>query len=206
MDLSRPYSSVVPTLDGDVLAVLARTIGGLTGREVARLAARGSQRGILSALDRLVDQGVVARTEAGSSFQYTLNRDHVAAPAVEALTSVRSALWDRLQAALAVWDPPVVHASVFGSAARGDGDATSDVDVLLVHSDALDPEDADWREQVAELADQVLRWTGNSASIAELAVGDLPALASQRPELAENLRTDAIVMTGPAVTTLLEDV
>ena len=52
MDLGRPYSSVSPTLEGDVLAVLARTSGPLTGRAVARLAARGSQSGINRAPER----------------------------------------------------------------------------------------------------------------------------------------------------------
>lgn len=42
------------------------------------MARRGSQRGVLSALERLVDHGLVVREEAGSSFQYTLNRDHLA--------------------------------------------------------------------------------------------------------------------------------
>jgi hypothetical protein len=204
VDLARPYASVSPTLEGDVLAVLARTTGGLSGRETARLAPRGSQRGILSALERLVDQGVVIRADVGSSFQYSLNREHLAAPAVEVLASMRTVLWERLRTVIAAWDPPVVHASVFGSAARGDGDAAGDIDLLLVLTDDLDTEDPVWREQVAQLGDQVLRWTGNHAGIAELAISGLPVLATERPELADNLRSDAITLAGPSVATLLE--
>lgn len=204
MDLARPYASVTPSLEGDVLAVLAKTTGGLSGREVARLAPRGSQRGTLSALERLVDQGLVTQEDAGASFRYTLNREHLAAPAVEALTSMRAMLWDRLRAALGAWDPPVAHASVFGSAARGDGDTAGDIDLLLVRADELDPEDSVWREQVAQLGDSVWRWTGNHTGIAELSIADLPALARERPELADNLRSDAITLAGPPVAALLE--
>lgn len=204
VDLARPYASITPTLEGDVLTVLARTTGSLSGREIARLAPRGSQRGILSALERLVDQGVVVCADAGSSFQYRLNREHLAAPAVEVLMGMRAALWDRLRTAIAAWDPLAVHASAFGSAARGDGGAAGDIDLLLVRPRDLDAEDPAWREQVAELGDRVLRWTGNHAGIAELAASDLPALAVERPELADNLRSDAITLAGPSVAALLE--
>ena len=151
MDLGRPYSSVSPTLEGDVLAVLARTSGPLTGRAVARLAARGSQSGINRALDDLVSQGIVGRADAGSSYQYLLNRDHVAAPAVEHIAGLRSLLWERLRQAIADWEPPVVHASVFGSAARGEGGIESDIDVLVVHGEDVDPETAAMRAAMQRL-------------------------------------------------------
>ena len=204
MDLGRPYSSVSPTLEGDVLAVLARTSGPLTGRAVARLAARGSQSGINRALDDLVSQGIVGRADAGSSDHYLLNRDHVAAPAVEHIAGLRSLLWERLRQAIADWEPPVVHASVFGSAARGEGGIESDIDVLVVHGEDVDPEAAGWRDQVATLGDQIRRWTGNHAGMVELASADLPVLARERPALAEALRADAVTLVGPDVATLLE--
>lgn len=203
MDLARPYSALSPTLEGDALAVLAKTTRGLTGREVARLARRGSQRGVLSALERLVEQGLVARIETGSGFQYTLNRDHLAAPAVETLTGMRSALWERLKFAVADWDPPATHISVFGSAARGEGDVASDIDILVVRPDGLSSEDSSWQAQIAELAQRVRLWTGNHAGIAEIGESDLSGLAQERPALADNLRVDAVIITGPGVSELL---
>ena len=204
MDLARPYSSVVSGLEGDALAVLVRTTAGLSGREVARLAPRGSQRGTLDALERLHGQGLVSRAEVGSSAQYALNRDHLAMPAIEALMGMRTMLWDRLRDAIAGWEPAPVHVSVFGSAARGDGGTAADVDLLLVRPDDVDSEHSAWREQVSRLGDQVLGWTGNHAGIAELAVSEVPELAARRPELASNLRSDAIVLVGPPISELLE--
>ena len=49
-----------------------------------------------------------------------------------------------------------------------------------------------------------MRWTGNHAGTAELAVSGLLVLAVERPELADNLRSDAITLAGPSVVTLLE--
>jgi predicted nucleotidyltransferase len=203
MDLSRPYGAVSPTLEGDALAVLANTTRPLTGREVARLARRGSQRGVLSALERLVDHGIVVRAEAGRSFQYTLDRDHLAAPAVEILAGMRSALFDRLRDLLAGWEQVPIHGSVFGSAARGDGGLTSDIDLLVVRPGDLDAEDSLWRAQLADLANDVVRWTGNHAAIAEVPGNELRRLADERSTLVDNLRADAVLLYGPEISTLV---
>ena len=65
MDVARPYSAVVPSLEGDVLVTLAGTRKPMTGREVARLVKTGSQAGVLRALRRLAEQGLVEANDAG---------------------------------------------------------------------------------------------------------------------------------------------
>lgn len=187
-----------------MLVVLARTRAPLTGREIARLTPRGSQRGVAMALERLVEQGVVASAEAGRSNQFILNRDHLAAPAVEAMESMRSRLWELIRTSVAASGDVVVHASAFGSAARGDGDSASDIDLLLVHRDDVDPEGSDWRGTVAGLGESVRRWTGNHASIVELSESDLPDLARARPELATALTQDAVTLVGLPVAAILD--
>src|SRR5881392_961031 len=132
MDLGKPQSAVCPTLEGDVLVVLAGTKRALTGRDVARLARRGSQRGVLAALDRLVLQGTVHRSEAGRSHLFALNWDHVAAPAVQVLAGLRSELIRRIRTQIADWELRPIHVSLFGSLARGEGNVDSDVDLLVV--------------------------------------------------------------------------
>lgn len=52
----------------------ARSAKCLTGREIARLARRGSERDVRLVLHRLVDN----RLEAGAATLYALNREHVA--------------------------------------------------------------------------------------------------------------------------------
>jgi hypothetical protein len=122
---------VSPTLEGDVLIVLAGTTRPLTGREVARLARRGTPPAVAAALTRLVRPGLVHREEIGSAFLHTLNRDHLAAPAVLVLAGLRSELLERLSAAVADWEIQPVSAALFGSAARGDGDVEQEVTALL---------------------------------------------------------------------------
>ena len=93
---------------------------------------------------------------------------------------------------ISVWEPAPVHASLFGSAARGDGDTSSDIDLLIVRPADLDPEDAPWRDQLDELADSVRRWTGNNAGIAEVSEEELPGLRKDRPPVVEEVSEDAV--------------
>lgn len=195
--------SLAPTLDGEALRVLAGTSRPLTGREIARLAARGSQRGIALALDRLVTQGLVLRQEAGAAALYTLNRSHLAAPAAETLAGMRGELHRRLREAIAAWEIQPVHASMFGSAARGDGDAKSDIDLFVVRPAAIDEDDSAWRQQLSRLAEEVHAWTGNHAATIEMGEEELGEMRRSQPPVLAHLRSDAIPLAGTPVERLL---
>jgi predicted nucleotidyltransferase len=190
-------------LDGPVLRVLAGTTQPLTGRQIARMAEDGSQQGIGKALGRLADEGLVDREEAGRASLYTLNRQHLALPAVEVLTNLRGALLERLRETFENWKTRPFHASMFGSAARGDGDAASDIDLFVVRPARVDMEEETWRKQLDELADSVLRWTGNHAGIAEVSERDLAGLRRRRPPVLDELDEDAITLAGFNVSDVL---
>ncbi len=197
MDVSRPYSAIAPTLDGDVLVTLALANEPLSGRAVARRAKRGSQPAVQAALDRLVGHGIVRRTEAPPASLYELNRDHVGAEAVELMTRMRGELFARIRREIAGWGVQPVHVSMFGSAARADGDTESDVDLLLVTPAGVDAESDEWRRQVDELASRVEAWTGNRASTVELSVSRVNAFAARGwPPSLKNVSQDGIVLCG----------
>lgn len=202
MDVSNPFIALMPSLDSAVLTVLARTTRPRTGREIAGVAGR-SPAGVRSVLERLVEQGLVDSERAGRAYVYTLNRDHLAAAAVEALASLRARLLDRLREEIAGWEVPPAHASLFGSAARGDGDSSSDVDLFVVRPRDTDEEDATWRAQLDSLAEGVRRWTGNNAGIAELSTDQLASLMERRPPVLKELDADAITLAGPDVGNVL---
>jgi predicted nucleotidyltransferase len=204
MDTAKPYMAICPTLDSEVLSVLSGTTRPLTGREVARLTGRTSHRGVSEVLARLVEHGLVERQEAGRARLFTLNREHLAAPAVEVLAGMRSELLRRIRDLVDAWKIEAVHVSVFGSTARGEGDTQSDIDLFVIRSDAVSEEDPRWRGQLADLEKQIERWTGNRASLAEVAEAEIGRLVEDgRPILAE-LRTDAIPIKGANITALLD--
>jgi len=196
MDTSRPISTVVPSLDGAVLTVLARTTQPLSGRRVHQLSRIGSETGVGRVLDRLSEAGLVEATEAGASTMYTLNRNHVAAPAVLQLTNLRQILIERLRETIGQWALAPLHASLFGSTARGDGDLASDVDILLVHEDFAEPPPG-WLDQVSDLAEHVMAWTGNHAQMYELGVSELEEHFIAGEPIVQDWIRDAITLAGP---------
>jgi predicted nucleotidyltransferase len=190
-------------LDSGILTVLAGTTRPLTGREIARLLGRSSHSGVLDALNRLNEHGLVDREEAGRAFLFSLNREHLAAPAAESLAGMRGDLLDRIREAVAAWEIQPVHVSLFGSAARGDGDTSSDIDLFIVRPKGIVREDMAWREQVDLLGRQVERWTGNSAGIVDEARSAVPRLRREESPIVHELRSDAIAIVGATPKELL---
>lgn len=193
VDVGHPIAAVLPTLDGPVLEVLARTSRPLTGREVHRIAGVGSESGVRLVLNRLAEQGLVTATQAGKATLYVGNRDHIAWPAVESLTSLRRTLFDRLRNAAEAWDAKALTVAVFGSAARGDGDTSSDIDILIIRPNA-EPER--WAAQIDTLREQVTAWTGNPCQVYELTTSEYAQhVQAQEPIVAE-WRRDAVIVAG----------
>lgn len=203
MNVSSPYMAICPTLDSEVLTVLAGTTRPLTGREVARLTGRTSHRGVAEVLSRLVEHGLVERQEAGRALLFTLNREHLAAPAVEVLAGMRVELLRRIRELVGAWKIAAVHASIFGSTARGDGGTQSDIDVFVVRPGAASEDDPQWRQQLDDLAENVERWTGNKASVAEAAANEIGTLLEEGRPIVAELRSDAISVGGADIPTLL---
>lgn len=195
MDLGEPYAAISPSLEGPILDVLAHTTRPLTGREVSRLAKRGSERGVRLVLNRLNEHGLVDRQEAGSAFLYVLNRDHVASHVVLELVRLREELLDRISQEIAGWHLQPLHASIFGSAARRDGDVDSDVDLLIVRPGGFE-ERAEWLGQLDQLAQHVRRWSGNRAAIAELSLKQLRAAVRRHEPIIDELRKTSISLAG----------
>jgi hypothetical protein len=167
MDFREPLATITPTLDGDVLRVLARADAEMTGREIQRMAGSGSPQGIRNAADRLTAQGVVSRRLVGNAHLYTLNREHLASQWIEGLASLPEQLTQRLRGAVGAWKQAPVAALLFGSIARGEGTSDSDLDLLVVRPLGCDPDMPAWRGQIAELQEHATAWTGNDARVLE---------------------------------------
>jgi predicted nucleotidyltransferase len=186
MDVGSPISSVVPSLDGAVLDALAGTTAPMNLSAVHRITGRGSLSGVRRVLVRLVDAGIVLAVPGG----YLLNRDHVAAPAVELLAHLWGEVFDRIRSQVAQWLVAPRLVGVFGSAARRDGSEDSDIDLIVV-SDA-----ADAAEDSSELAANVERWTGNPAHVVTLAPKDLRRMRRAREPILAAWERDLVVIAG----------
>ena len=204
MDLSSPISSIIPSAYGPVLAALARAGVPLSGRQVAGLVeGQVSRSRVNSVLAELSTSGIVLREAHPPSVLYEFNREHVAAPFVEALADLRQLLLVRIRAEVESWDQPAVAVWMFGSAARGDGSAESDIDILVVRPDSRDEDDQVWCSQLAQLADEVRAWSGNACEVLELSRAEVAESVRSGQSLATDLRRDAVPLGGALPSSIL---
>ena len=196
MDVGRPMTALVPSLDGPVLQALARTSRPVTGREMHRLAGAGSESGVRLVLTRLVEHGLVNASQAGRATLYVANREHVAWPLVEGLVNLRREFFGRLRQLAASWPLVPVTVAVFGSAARGDGDVDSDIDVLVVRAAG---DDTAWDSQLGDLRERIAAWTGNACQVYELTEDELAEHIAVREPIVDEWRRDAAVVFGQPV-------
>src|SRR5438552_7692070 len=114
MDVSAPHAAVSPGPEGEILIALLHTTKGLTGRQVALRVRHASQASVNRALQRLAEQGIIEGQPVGRAMLFTLNREHLAFPAVSVLGGLRAELLRRVGERLKS-EPRPVHASLFGS-------------------------------------------------------------------------------------------
>ena len=142
----------MPTLDGPVLLTLAKLTGPVTGRQVHQLTGIGSEAGVRKVLTRLVRHGLVREYPAGGAYLCSINREHLAWPAVEELAGMRGQLLarlrqalDRLRADVRAWTGNSCQIYELGS------------DDLQRHIAAGDPMVAAWRTDAITVAGTDLR-------------------------------------------------
>lgn len=194
MQLNKPLATVTPTLDGDVLAVLARTDTTFTISQVQRILTTASGEGIRKVLNRLRAQGVVLHDTVGRTHTYRLNTDHLAAEPIIALARLNATFLDRLHQHLTRWHQ-LRYAAVFGSAATGLMRLDSDIDLLLVRT-ATDTHSDEWEQQVSDLSLLITAWTGNDSSIIEYNDVELHAAAATAEPLLHDVAKHGLTVAG----------
>jgi hypothetical protein len=203
VDFSTPISTVVPSLDGPVLQVLARADRMLTGRQVHAEAGTGSVAGVRLVLQRLASTGLVHVDEAGSSHLFRLNRSHLAAQAVELLANLRATFADTLSANIAAWRIPPLHASLYGAAARGEGEPAGEVSLLLIRSDEVATDHLLWEQQVGGLMSDIVELTGNPVDVDELSLRDLAGHHHAAVPVLQDWLDQPTILHGPPLQVLL---
>jgi predicted nucleotidyltransferase len=174
-----------------LLTAIVQLQAPVTVRALARHAGVAAQTA-LTAVNELADAGVVSTQLAGRAQMVALNRAHLLAEPLIALSRTRLRLVERLGSELSGW-AGLAGAWLFGSAARGTGGRHSDIDVLLVAEENTDS--AQWANATARLVDQVPAWTGNQIQLVEHSIASFAELVSTRNQLVTAIREDGIALT-----------
>ena len=122
-----------------ILRLFYRTKGSYSGREVARLIDY-SQEATRIALRDLMEQGLLKRDYAGTSYIFSLNEEHMLYSKVinRAFLAEQNSLIEIVKVFKEQLGKEFLKAVVFGSVVRGEERPDSDVDILVVVTDSAD--------------------------------------------------------------------
>lgn len=198
MNLSKPLTSLIPTLEGEVLTVLAGAQISFSGLQVQKIIGKYTPRGVRDALQRLCVQGIVTRRPAGAADLYELNPAHIMTQYIQSLVGLRSEFLELLKKEVSAWDIPPLCGAVFGSAVRSDMKPESDIDLFIVRPSTVEFGLGAWREQLADLSRKIGEWTGNSAQIFELNEDGITVELTSKDGVLYSIIDQAILFYGPS--------
>ena len=185
MDFGEPFGGLIPGARGAALAVLLRTGAPLTGRRVHALVAdRHSLGAVQQALRDLDRLGLITTEVIGRAGVHRINEDHAAIASLRALASPIEMLTRVVEETVRGVEAVIV----FGSVARGDAEAGSDVDLAVIAAAAWDGR--------AELQLQVQQRLGNDCDVLHLTGDDFKLAPEDREPVVSEILRDGIALIG----------
>ncbi|MGH9231802.1 MAG: nucleotidyltransferase domain-containing protein [Acidimicrobiales bacterium] len=198
MDFAEPLQALIPGATGRVLAVLAHTSVPLSGRAIAELAGVSPAQAA-RVLPRLAELGLAEQWQSPPAVLYALVREHVAAEPLMALSELDDALMRRLGERISQLEHPPVAVAVYGSFARRQAHADSDIDVLVVRPTGTDEEDERWRSTVGQIRATARRLSGNRVEIMEVAQDEVRDVVHSSRPLWQSIAREARLVHGTSL-------
>jgi hypothetical protein len=195
--------AVIPGAQGRILGVLARTTADLNLRTIARLAGVSPAQAS-RVLPDLVALGMVERKETPPSSLFRLVDENVAAQLVRSLSGSYHEVLRRLGEEAARMSPAPASVIIFGSFARGDADADSDIDVLIVRADDV-PDDEAWASGLGHWWLRAARIAGNGVEVIEDDARTVGRKLRRSGPLWGDIRREGIVVYGATLDDLRAD-
>jgi predicted nucleotidyltransferase len=198
MDFVHPVQTVIPGVQGRILAVLAETTAELNLRSIASIA-NVSEAQVSRVLPGLVAVGLVERREAPPSALFRLVRDHIAAGPILALSRTRDRMIQEMRQIADLLPVPPASVVIFGSFARGEADAESDIDTLLVRPSGTSESDEAWSVSVQQWIERVGDVSGNRVEVLEVDENDVPARLDGGGSVWLEIERDGLIIHGASL-------
>ena len=196
MDLAYPLRSVVPSLDGVALEILASTESALRISEIRARGDAGSHTGLLKVLRRLVEHGLVICEGEKHVLRYRLNREHVLAAGVLTLTGAQRELVNRVGEAVFDLAPPPRAACLLAASNEMRPTQCDQMELLLVRPPAETSGLDRWAAQIDDLRSAVVAWSGNPVMVTVLAEKNLFEAVRTCTPLRQRLLKTGTVLLG----------
>lgn len=195
MDFIRPIEAIVPGAQGRVLAALAETTVELNLRTVAQLAGV-SQAQASRVLPGLVDLGVVERREVPPASLFRLVPQHVGARALLLIARATDTVLDEIRRLTEALPRPPLSVVVFGSFARREAGADSDIDLVVVRPTEIDEDDEAWAESLEGWRRDVRQLTGNPVEVLEVSEDEAASRLAGNSQLWVDVGRDGQIVHG----------
>lgn len=190
--------SVIPGAQGRILAVLAESTAYLNLRTIALLAGTSPAQ-TSRILPELARSGLVERREAPPSALFRLVDDNVGSRIVRALSRSRETVLAELGSQAETLEPGPVSVIVFGSFARGEAEADSDLDVLFVQPKGMNDDDYRWAAAVEGWRQFARRLTGNRVEVVETSESSVGRFLRSHKTLWADIVRDGVVVYGKSL-------
>lgn len=187
MRFTEPFGGLIPGPQGTVLAALLRTGSPLTGRQVHALVAdQTSLWSVQQALASLTHLGVIDSRPVGRAVVHTINEDHYTIQPLrsllEPIAALRGAVRDEV-------GDDVTAVILFGSLARGEANADSDIDLAVIAPQG-------WANR-SKLEGTVKRRLGNDCDVLVFTAQEFDTLATSGTEpVVAAILTDGVPLLG----------
>jgi predicted nucleotidyltransferase len=186
MLLDEPFGGLIPGARGAVLSALLRTEARLTGRQVHALVSdRHSLWSVQEALKAWVQLGVVDTEIIGRAVVHAINEDHYTVTPLRSLLDPIAAL---TKTAAQIVGEDVEAVIVFGSVARGEAKAGSDIDLAVIAQ-------SDWDGRI-DLEDAVRKRLGNDCDVLVFTPKEFTSLAAAHEPVVYGILVDGIPLIG----------
>jgi predicted nucleotidyltransferase len=202
VDYRHPIEALIPDAQGRILAALTRTDAEVSLRSLAQLS-EVSATHVSRVMPRLVDLGVVQRRDVGGAALFRLAERSLAARWLRALAGARDQLITELRTSTELLVPRPRNVTLFGSLARGEADAGSDLDLLVVAPGDLD--DPQWRSSLSFWQAQIAELAGNPINLIEVDHADAIRHLRGPRGLWRAALTEGIPLAGEALAKLTTD-
>lgn len=195
MNLSRPHEGILSNSIAEVIRALSVTGTPVSGRGLARRTSLSTGQ-VNQTLMRLQKIGVVGFVPQPPAKLYQLNPTNILTQHLVALVTSSEEVSSWISSRLRDFEPRCSLAVIFGSFARGDAGADSDVDLYLAWGDQVFEATSDLDLRISEIASSFYEVFGNELNTVIVKMSEVEASFKVPGRFEQALVADGIAVVG----------